>query len=240
MTGKNEVIKYSLHQEANSGLLLQPQPLILSVTFWKELSAIIGDGLELKKGIRCLSIGMVVCSLIWDCGILTEHVSAYINKNVSLISPDSKSCGSCVDSNSTNILDERTSLLTKISLGNNNAKEEPAITSITVTPNPSTKGDKVILKIIVDYKNASSLKYSWTEIGNLVVSLNGADTSSPSFLAPHLTADTNVTFGVTVTNEIGRTGSGNITAIIKASNEAVKITSISINTIPSKVLTTGS
>ena len=95
--------------------------------------------------------------------------------------------------------------------------------------NPSTKGDKVILNIAVAYKNLSELMYSWSEMGNLVVSLNGADTPTPSFIAPHVRTDTNVTFCVTVTNELGRTSSGNITATINASNEAAKIISIAIH-----------
>jgi len=136
-------------------------------------------------------------------------------------------------SNFTNIIDARSSLLTKISCSDSNAEEGPVITAITATPNPSTKGDKVILNIIVAYKNLSWLKYSWSEIGNLVVSLNGADTPTPSFLSPHVNGDTNVTFCVTVTNEVGQTSSGNITAIIKASNGAAKITSIAIHTMHS-------
>lgn len=123
--------------------------------------------------------------------------------------------------------DTRKSLLTKATFSNSNPEGEiPVIDSTTVSPNPSTKGDKVILNIAVAYKNSSGLKYSWSEVGKIVVSLNGADTPSPSFIAPHVRGETNVTFCVTVTNEIGRTSSGNITAIIHPSNTAPKITSI--------------
>lgn len=123
--------------------------------------------------------------------------------------------------------DTRKSLLTKATFSNSNPEVElPVIESITVNPNPSTKGDKVILHIAVAYKNSSNLNYSWSEVGHLVVSLNGADTSSPSFIAPQVRGETNVTFCVTVTNEIGRTSYGNITAIIKPSNTGAKITSI--------------
>jgi len=125
------------------------------------------------------------------------------------------------------IFDTRKSLLTKATFSNSNPEEEiPVIDSITVSPNPSTKGDKVILNIAVAYKNSSGLKYSWSEEGEIVVSLNGADTASPSFIAPHVRGETNVTFCVTVTNEIGRTSYGNITAKIQPSNTAAKITSI--------------
>ena len=123
--------------------------------------------------------------------------------------------------------DTRKSFLTKAILSHSNPEGEiPIIESITASPNPSTKGDKVILNIAVANKNSSGLKYSWSEVGNLVVSLNGADTPSPSFIAPHVRGETNVTFCVTVTNEIGRTSSGNITAKIQPSNTAAKITSI--------------
>ena len=117
--------------------------------------------------------------------------------------------------------------MTKATFSNSNPEGGiPIIESITASPNPSTKGDKVILNIAVAYKNSSGLKYSWSEVGHLVVSLNGADTASPSFIAPHVRGETNVTFCVTVTNEIGRTSSGNITAKIQPSNSAPKITSI--------------
>lgn len=182
-------------------------------------------------------MGIVLCSLFSDFDILTGHVSAYLNNYASLKTPESKLYDSYGGSDFTNNFDARTSLLTKIPCSDSNAEEEPVITSITVTPNPSTKGDKVILNIIVAYKNLSGLKYSWSEIGNLVVSLNCADTPSPSFIAPHVRGDTNVTFCVTVTNEIGRTSSGNITAIIKASNGEAKITSIAIHTIHSNATT---
>jgi len=123
--------------------------------------------------------------------------------------------------------DTRKSLLTKATFSNSNPEGGiPIIESITASPNPSTKGDKVILNVAVAYKNSSGLKYSWSEVGHLVVSLNGADTPSPSFIAPHVRGETSVTFCVTVTNEIGRTSYGNITAIIKPSNTEAKITSI--------------
>ena len=123
--------------------------------------------------------------------------------------------------------DTRKSLLTKATFSDSNPEGGiPIIESITASPNPSTKGDKVILNIAVAYKNSSGLKYSWSEVGHLVVSLNGADTPSPSFIAPHVRGETNVTFCVTVTNEIGRTSYGNITAKIQPSNSAPKITSI--------------
>lgn len=182
-------------------------------------------------------MGIVLYSLFSHFDILTGHVSAYLNNYARLKTADSKVYDSNLGSNFTNIIDARTSLLTKISCSDNNAEEGPVITAITATPNPSTKGDKVILNIIVAYKNLSELKYSWSEIGNLVVSLNGADTPSPSFIAPHVRGDTNVTFCVTVTNELGRTSSGNITAIIKASNGAAKITSIAIHTMHSSAST---
>ncbi|MGA8404136.1 MAG: hypothetical protein WB664_04895 [Nitrososphaeraceae archaeon] len=121
--------------------------------------------------------------------------------------------------------DTRKSLLTKATFSNPEGGI-PIIESITASPNPSTKGDKVILNIAVANKNSSGLKYSWSEVGHLVVSLNGADTPSPSFIAPHVRGETNVTFCVTVTNEIGWTSSGNITAKIQPSNSAPKITSI--------------
>jgi hypothetical protein len=174
-----------------------------------------------------LWIGIVLGSLFSSFDILSWHVSAYNNDYHDLSKTvNSKMYDSSGHSNSiSDNLDTRKSPLTNAILSNPEV-EIPVVESITVSPNPSTKGDKVILNIAVSYKNSSGLKYSWSEVGDLVVSLNGADTPSPSFIAPHVRGETNVTFCVTVTNETGRTSSGNITAIIKPSNTAAKITSI--------------
>jgi hypothetical protein len=161
--------------------------------------------------------------------VLSGYVSAYINDYYDLINThNSIMYDSSGNSNSiSDNFDTRKSLLTKAIFSDSNPEGEiPVIESITVSPNPSTKGDKVILNIAVTYKNSSGLKYSWSELGEIVVSLNGADTASPSFIAPHVRGETNVTFCVTVTNEIGRTSYGNITAKIQPSNTAAKITSI--------------
>ncbi len=167
-------------------------------------------------------MAIVLGSLFSNFDILSWHISAYNNDYHDRIKTvNSKMYDSSGHSNSiSDNFDTRKSVLT-------NAEEEiPVIEFITVSPNPSTKGDKVILNIAVAYKNSSELKYSWSEVDDLVVSLIGADTPSPSFIAPHVRGETNVTFCVTVTNETGRTNSGNITAIIKPSNTAAKITSI--------------
>ena len=174
-------------------------------------------------------MGVVLGSLFANFDILSGHVSANNNdyhdpiKTLKLEMYDSSGNSNSMTDN----FDPRKSLLTETTFTNRNPEEEiPDIESITVSPNPSTKGDKVILNIAVAYKNTSGLKYSWSEVGHLVVSLYGADTPSPSFIAPHVRGETNVTFCVTVTNEAGQTSSGNITAIIKPSNTADKITSI--------------
>ena len=200
---------------------------------WDELSAIFGEVVKMEKAIRCLWMGMLLCFLFCDFDILTGHVVAYPNNYSRLIKiPSSNIYDSSADSNVTNNLDAMTSVPIRTSYSDTIAEKMPVISSITVSPNPSTKGDKVILNIAVAYKNLSELMYSWSEMGNLVVSLNGADTPTPSFIAPHVRADTNVTFCVTVTNELGQTSSGNTTATINASNEAAKITSIAIHGMP--------
>lgn len=172
-------------------------------------------------------IGIVLGSLFSNFDILSGYVSAHDNDSHDRIKTvNSKMYDSSGHSNSiSDNFDTRKSLLIN-AIFSNPQEEIPVIESITVSPNPSTKGDKVILNIAVAYKNSSGLKYSWSEVGDLVVSLIGADTPSPSFIAPHVRGETNVTFCVTVTNETGRTNSGNITAIIKPSNTAAKITSI--------------
>jgi hypothetical protein len=101
--------------------------------------------------------------------------------------------------------------------------QPPTITAIGANPNPSSHGDKVDLYVQVSSKDNGNFTYSWSEYGPLVVSLSGADTASPSFVAPHLKRDTNVTFSVTVSDENGRASSMNITAIIKSSSGQLAI-----------------
>src|SRR6476619_1735705 len=194
---------------------------------WEASSAIFGGWIKIKRkfGAKYLWIGVVLGSLFSDIGIMTAHVSAYYNDNQDwseTLNPKMYICNSISDNS-----DTRKSLLNEEILNYSNPEEEiPVIESISVSPNTSTKGDKVFLNITVAYKNLSGLKYSWSEVGNLVVSLNGADTRSPSFIAPHVRGITNVTFCVTVTNETGRTASGNVTATIIPPNTGAKITSI--------------
>lgn len=178
-------------------------------------------------GTRYFWIGILLFSLICDFDILCGQSSAYFNSHLAIETASSNINNSSLEGNFTNNnIDAWKPQLTMVSSGHRDAEKTPVITSITVTPNPSTKGDKVILDVMVADKNPSGLTYLWSEIGNIVVSLNSADTPRPSFIAPHVRGDTNVTFCVTVTNEIGRTSYDNITATIKASNEAAKINSI--------------
>ncbi len=172
-------------------------------------------------------MGILLGTLICDFDILSENASAYFNNHSAIESASLKMHYSSLGGNYTNNnFDTGKAQLSRVSFGHGDAGKGPAITSITAAPNPSTKGDKVILNIMVADENSSSLTYLWSEFGNLVVSLNGADTTSPSFIAPHVKEDTNVTFCVTVTNEMGRTSYGNITATIQASNKAQRINSI--------------
>ena len=168
---------------------------------------------------RCVWLGILLFSLICDFDILRGEASTYFNRSII-------ETGSSNSNFTNNNFDARNPQPTMVSSVHRYTEKAPDIISITVTPNPSTKGDKVNFNIRVADKNSSGLTYFWSEIGNLVVSLNGADTPSPSFIAPHVKADTNVTFCVTVTNEIGRTSYDNITATIKASNKAAQTNSI--------------
>ncbi len=188
---------------------------------------------------RYLCMGILLLSLICNFDILCGDTSAYFNYHSAIEGGNLKINDSSWGRNVTNNnFDAANPQLTRGFIGYNDADKAPDITSITVTPNPSTKGDKVNFNIRVADKNSSGLTYFWSELGNLVVSLNGADTPSPSFIAPHVKADTNVTFCVTVTNELGRTSYDNITATIKASNKAAKTNSIVLHemTVNSTVL----
>lgn len=98
------------------------------------------------------------------------------------------------------------------------SNESPVITVIGVNPNPSSHGDIVNLYVQVSSKDQDNFTYSWSEYGPLVVSLSGADTPSPIFIAPQLKKDTNVTFSVTVSDENGRASTMNITTTIKSSS----------------------
>lgn len=103
------------------------------------------------------------------------------------------------------------------------SSQPPTITAIGANPNPSSHGDTVNLYVQVSSKDKGNFTYSWSEYGPLVVSLSGADTASPSFIAPHLKRDTSVTFSVTVSDQNGRASSMNITAVIKSSSGQLAI-----------------
>lgn len=56
--------------------------------------------------------------------------------------------------------------------------------------------------------------YQWSQISGPVVTLNGANTVKPTFTAPQVTADTVLTFALTVVDNLGFTGSANVNVTV--------------------------
>ena len=53
--------------------------------------------------------------------------------------------------------------------------------------------------------DGSIASYSWTQIAGPPITLNGADTSAPSFIAPTVSSDTLLKFSLTVKDDKGAT-----------------------------------
>jgi K319-like protein len=51
---------------------------------------------------------------------------------------------------------------------------------------------------------ATITSYSWTQTAGPAVSLTGANTVTPTFVAPTVTAQTELAFSLTVTDSIGQ------------------------------------
>ena len=62
----------------------------------------------------------------------------------------------------------------------------------------------------------SSLTYSWQQVDSsgYTISLSGANTTTPSFTAPEVAADTALTFNLTVTDSLGKTDQDNVTITV--------------------------
>lgn len=66
--------------------------------------------------------------------------------------------------------------------------------------------------------DGSITTYSWTQTSGPEVSLTGADTAEPSFVAPDVQADTTLTFELTVTDNSGGTASDTVDVLVQDSN----------------------
>jgi len=64
--------------------------------------------------------------------------------------------------------------------------------------------------------------YSWTQTGGTTITLNGAGTATPSFTAPDVTTDEDLTFSLVVTDNDGGSSSA----------DSIKITVLNVNTLP--------
>ena len=66
----------------------------------------------------------------------------------------------------------------------------------------------------------SSLAYSWQQVDSsgYTISLSGANTATPSFTAPEVTADTDLIFQLTATDSLGKTGQDTVTITVIYNN----------------------
>ena len=79
-------------------------------------------------------------------------------------------------------------------------------TSVTLNGSNSTSNDSVILS------------YAWRQIPNPNITIGSANTAIWSFVAPNVSADTNLTFELTVTDNKGITSTDDVNIIVRDGN----------------------
>lgn len=67
-----------------------------------------------------------------------------------------------------------------------------------------------------DAENPAALEYAWVQVGGPEASLAGADTATPRFTAPAVAEDTELTFELTVTDDVGATSSDEVVVTVLA------------------------
>jgi hypothetical protein len=83
------------------------------------------------------------------------------------------------------------------------------------------------------------ISYLWQQTaGGLLVQLTGANTPTPSFVAPSITSGTTLTFRLTVTNNVGSSSSSSVSIFVTGNNMAQP--PIAIATTASSVVSRGS
>ncbi len=90
-----------------------------------------------------------------------------------------------------------------------------------------------------DTNGGRIISYLWQQTaGGLVVQLTGANTPTPSFVAPSITSGTTLTFRLTVTNNVGASSSSIVSIFVTGNNMAEP--PIAIATTASSVISRGS
>ena len=90
-----------------------------------------------------------------------------------------------------------------------------------------------------DANGGRIISYIWQQTaGGLVVQLTGANTPTPSFVAPSITSGTTLTFRLTVTNNVGASSSSIVSIFVTGNNMAEP--PIAIATTASPVISRGS
>ncbi|MGE6759589.1 myxosortase-dependent M36 family metallopeptidase [Corallococcus interemptor] len=89
-------------------------------------------------------------------------------------------------------------------------------------PAEVNEGDKVVLDASAstdpDTVDQGFLEFAWTQTGGPAVTLTGAETDTASFTAPEVTADTQLTFTVTVIDSSGAASSKAVAVTVKNVN----------------------
>lgn len=76
------------------------------------------------------------------------------------------------------------------------------------------EGDSVALTGSGTDSDGTIVSYSWSQISGSAVTLNGSDTATPDFTAPQVDSNSALTFELTVTDNLGQTGTDQVVIIV--------------------------
>jgi hypothetical protein len=134
----------------------------------------------------------------------------------------------------------------KVNDGTQDSNVATIMVTITVTANnppvADAGDDQTVDELTVvalsgtgtDIEDGGNVTYAWTQTEGPAVTMTGADTATPSFIAPAVSASTDLIFTLTVTDTEGATGAddvtvtvnnaGNLSGSVQAAPDTVKLT----------------
>ena len=73
-----------------------------------------------------------------------------------------------------------------------------------------------------------TLSYAWTQTSGTTVALSGANTATASFTAPNVTADTTLSFNLTVSDGKGGTATDSVVVVVKKAGSQTGVTDLAV------------